>query len=72
MAERETTELRWFDKYPSCLMCSKRADGVLYGTQNQSYGAHCQRCADKRLKASEAARKEVMTTPLNPSIRGRA
>ncbi len=56
MGERETTELRWFDKYPCCRMCGKQAHGVLMGSRNESYGAHCSRCAEKRLKASEKAR----------------
>lgn len=53
----ETTELRWFEAYPVCSRCGKVAHGILRGTQNQSYGSHCRKCADKRLKASERARQ---------------
>ncbi len=53
----ETPELRWFDAYPSCRMCAKKAAGVLYGSRNQSYGPHCQRCADRRLATSAKIRK---------------
>lgn len=53
----ETTCLRWFEAYPRCAQCGKRGDGILRGDTNQSYGTHCTKCADRRLKASEAARK---------------
>lgn len=52
----ETTELRWFEKFPKCARCGKTAEGILRGTQNQSYGYHCSRCAEKRLKDSAKAR----------------
>ena len=55
----ETPDLRWFeDTYKQkCHGCGKRADGILRGKQNESYGAHCQRCADRRLKASQKVRE---------------
>jgi hypothetical protein len=54
----ESTELRWFEVTDrKCLQCGKHATGVLRGSQNESYGPHCQRCADKRLRDSEKARK---------------
>lgn len=52
----ETTELRWFEAFPKC-RCGRTAEGILRGSQNQSFGHHCKRCADKRLAASEKARK---------------
>ena len=53
----ETTELRWFvTTERQCARCGKRATGILRGTANESYGPHCGRCADKRLKDSEKAR----------------
>jgi hypothetical protein len=55
----DTPDLRWFDKYGSCRMCGKKSEGLLRGSQNQSYGDHCQRCADKRLKASERVRGQL-------------
>ena len=47
----ETTELRWFDEWPKC-PCGRRAHGILRGVRNDSYGAHCKQCANRRLKAS--------------------
>lgn len=54
----ESPDLRWFeDCYrQKCHRCGKRADGILRGKMNESYGAHCQRCADARLKASQKVR----------------
>jgi hypothetical protein len=54
---RETPDLRWFDPFASCQMCGKSAAGLLRGVRNESYGAHCQRCADKRLKQSQNVRE---------------
>ncbi len=54
----EVTNLRWFERtVHKCQQCGKRADGILRGTQNESWGHHCQKCADKRLKASAKARE---------------
>ncbi len=54
----ETPDLRWFeDTRRKCAMCGKPATGILRGTGNESYGAHCQKCADKRLAASKRARE---------------
>jgi hypothetical protein len=58
-ALRETPELRWFDPFASCAMCGKSAAGLLRGSRNESYGAHCQRCADKRLKLSAQVREAL-------------
>lgn len=53
----ETTELRWFENTDrTCGQCGKRASGILRGSRNESYGPHCARCAERRLKASEKAR----------------
>lgn len=54
----ETPNLRWFENYSTCRQCGKRPDGILRGVQNESYGPHCQKCADRRLKASAKARGE--------------
>ena len=54
----EATEIRWFEKYPRC-SCGKTATGILRGTQNQSFGYHCDRCASKRLKASAKERESL-------------
>ncbi len=56
----ETTALRWFEKtVTTCTMCGKRATGILRGTRNESYGPHCEPCANRRLKASEKARETL-------------
>ena len=55
---RETTELRWFEEITmKCQRCGKPAHGILRGERNESYGKHCRRCAEKRLKDSEKARE---------------
>jgi len=54
---QETTRLRWFDAFPVC-SCGKTAQGILRGDGNQSYGNHCRKCAEKRLRDSEKARNE--------------
>ena len=56
----EVPDLRWFEETDRKCSCGKRATGILRGSRNESYGPHCKRCAEKRLKASErerAARK---------------
>lgn len=60
----ETTNLQWFrERNFNCRQCGKRGDGSLMGRNNDDYGIHCRKCADKRLKASakarEAAAKEI-------------
>lgn len=52
----EVPNLRWFEITERKCPCGKRAVGILRGAQNESYGPHCQQCADRRLKASEKAR----------------
>lgn len=54
----ETPDLRWFESTErKCSVCGRRATGVLRGIRNESYGPHCQKCADKRLRESEKARR---------------
>lgn len=55
----ETPDLRWFEGIarPKCIQCGKWAAGVLRGVRNESYGPHCQKCADKRLAASKKLRE---------------
>lgn len=63
----DTPDLRWFDAYPDCRQCGKPAAGVLMDVRNSSYGAHCRRCADKRLKASKRVREMLANpSPLPP------
>lgn len=53
----ETPDLRWFESTERrCHGCGKRATGILRGARNESYGPHCERCANKRLKDSERTR----------------
>jgi len=56
----ETPNLRWFEEYSSCRMCSKRGEGILRGSQNESYGSHCKKHAEQRLKASKAERAKAV------------
>jgi hypothetical protein len=55
----ETTELRWFEETDRKCSCGARATGILRGVRNESYGPHCKRCANRRLKASEKARAAI-------------
>ncbi len=52
----ETVHLRWFEEFPNCA-CGRPSNGILKGDRNQSYGHHCKKCADKRLKASAKERE---------------
>ena len=49
--------VRWFDALGTCGGCGKPANGKLMGPRNESYGAYCKRCADKRLKAADKERE---------------
>jgi hypothetical protein len=60
----ESPDLRWFENTErKCGRCGKRATGILRGSRNESYGPHCQRCADKRLKDSEKVRAADIRSP---------
>lgn len=48
----ETPNLRWFEEFPKC-RCGKVANGILQGEANESYGHHCTKCAEKRLRDSQ-------------------
>lgn len=52
----ESPHIQWFERHSRC-RCGKKSDGILRGTRNESYGEHCQRCADRRLKASQRVRQ---------------
>lgn len=61
MAKVETDNLRWFEETDcrcSC-GCGKRANGILRGSRNESYGPQAKSCAVRRLKASYKLRGEV-------------
>ena len=53
----ETTKLKWFEETASKCSCGKWATGILRGSRNESYGPHCKRCAEKRLRNSESERQ---------------
>lgn len=55
----DSPSIRWFDAYSTCRMCGKKSDGILRGDQNQSYGDHCRKCADKRIAASARVREQI-------------
>jgi len=52
----ETPRLRWFEAYSPCRICGGKSAGLLRGVSNESYGDHCKKCADRRLKLSAAIR----------------
>lgn len=54
----ETPNLRWWEPINTkCDKCGRGGKvGILRGRQNESYGLHCERCANKRLKESEKVR----------------
>lgn len=61
---KENPALRYFEPtpQPDCVWCStvtrprRKADGVLRGAQNESYGPHCKLCAARRLRNAERVR----------------
>ena len=54
----ESPNVQWFEAYSKC-RCGRAAAGILRGTRNESYGPHCKRCADSRIKASKKAREQI-------------
>ena len=57
----ETPNLRWFGEFPKCPR-GKTANGILYGSQNESYGHWCRRYASRPLEDSERARAVLAKT----------
>lgn len=56
----ESPEVQWFLRITrDCRMCGKPSNGILYGRQNESFGEHCQKCADKRIAAAKRVRAEI-------------
>lgn len=55
----ESPDLQWFKTYPTCRECGAKSDGLLMSRRNDSYGDHCRKCADKRLKRSKEIREEL-------------
>jgi hypothetical protein len=61
VSEREITfpdQVRWFDALGQCGGCTRPATGKLMGPRNESYGAYCRACADKRLAKAKKARED--------------
>lgn len=54
----ESPRIMWFEEFPKC-RCGKPSAGILRGMQNESFGHHCKKCAEARLKASKKVRNEV-------------
>ena len=50
-------DVRWFDSLGKCRECPKPGIGILRGSRNESYGAYCQRCADRRLAWAKKERE---------------
>lgn len=57
MILEESPEVQWFDAHSSCRVCGKKSDGILRGLRNQSYGEHCRKCAERRIKAAKKVRE---------------
>ncbi len=53
-------DVRWFDALGQCRKCPKPATGKLMGSRNESYGAYCKPCADKRLARAKQERDAVI------------
>lgn len=49
-------QVRWFDAIGRC-QCGKPAHGKLMGPRNESYGAYCTPCADRRLAKAHKERE---------------
>jgi len=52
---------RWFRGLGPCASCGKPATGDLMSFRNDRIGSFCQRCADRALKAVDAAQKKEAT-----------
>jgi hypothetical protein len=59
---------QWFDALGTCRGCGKAATGVIRGTQNQSFGPACRRCAESAIKA--AHRKKQFLPDIELGERG--
>jgi len=60
-------QVRWFERtVQKCQVCGKTATGVLRGPANESYGHHCDRCAERRLKKAEKERAAALRRGVNP------
>ncbi len=52
-------DVRWFHQLGTCQSCGKQATGTLKGSHNQSLGASCKRCAEKRIAQAAKARANL-------------
>jgi hypothetical protein len=57
----ESPNVQWFEAFAKC-RCGKPSSGILRGTRNESYGPHCKKCADGRMKASKRVREHLIKT----------
>ena len=53
--DRMSDQVRWFDPVGKC-PCGKPGTGKLMGPRNESYGAYCGKCAERRLKKANDER----------------
>jgi hypothetical protein len=53
-------QVRWFEALGRCCGCKKPATGKLRGPLNESYGAYCRPCAERRLKKAEKERAAAL------------
>lgn len=60
----ENPDVQWFERIErKCRMCGKPSNGILRGTRNESFGEHCQKCADKRIAAAKKVRAQIAAEP---------
>lgn len=57
----ESPNVQWFEAFATC-RCGKASAGVLRGLRNESFGPHCKRCADARIKAAKRVRDQMSRT----------
>lgn len=48
-------DAQWFQPLGACCGCGKPATGILKGYRNDDRGPHCQKCADRAIKAAHKA-----------------
>lgn len=58
----DSPEPQWFERTEAKCRCGKRATGILRGRQNQSFGPHCESCAEKRIAAAKRVRAAIAKT----------
>jgi hypothetical protein len=50
---------RWFRALGACCKCARPAHGTLFDFRNDSMGAYCTTCANRRLREADKANAKV-------------